>query len=393
MTDLLSNDWKFVPSLASKDFVPYFKEKLLVGMELELTRRTKDANLPWKELFGVGDNGMRCEKCGRPDCWEESHIAPTMIRDIHCDGGDREFRIAGTNISSEEFIKRLPIEAFQKYFIPTLMDGLHTHAIIPHNRAVIPRIIPQNIYQFFRAYYSGWAYLFGNQKKSLLRSSWARFENIHADGLALFLKPLVGRDWLTKRKCNDATATSRSGIHFNESGFHNSYVGSSSGVYDYNITGRFDMEIRVADSTIDVDQLVALRALTKAIVLKGAQLSMRGGISLPEELLRQSIEMHELIQTKIAHRSNDEEYPPIAGKDLKVLRQNAVDLSNELSPFITPFEAKSLQTILDKPVRDREVDSEFAAFQKKLNEENDDEDLDLDSDNDYDNDNNDRNEN
>ena len=194
-------DFKFDESWALSgriDLSKLFQEKLLVCMELELTYKKVptyntsdsrssqiDKTINYPELYGIIPNGYYCcPVCHTNGCW--SHFPEKMIYDVHHDGGGQEFRIYGSNITTEEFIKRLPWDNLRKYFKPSYYDGLHTHALLIEGGHRIPAVIPANLWNLYRYYFLGWTWMFGNYKGRFLRGQYAQWRYIGEDGLNKF---------------------------------------------------------------------------------------------------------------------------------------------------------------------------------------------------------------
>jgi hypothetical protein len=306
-----------------QDFTQYLKDNVGVGFEIELAR--KGTTVPYFEEFGVHTNddgtsvapSQTCNICQDPNCW--NHLPSKLIRNITWDGGGREFLFYATNLSSEEYASKIPLASLKKYFYPVISAGFHTHAMILHAKAPIPPIIPQNIWQLFRIYYVGYVWMFGNQPSSFIRGSYAYWNGIH------YPPPSE----------NTITTTGHQGIHFNQSFY-------GSGDYSDHLI-HFDMEIRTADSTLDLGQLIAGRAISKALTVRSAELSTIGLLQIPKELLDPIYETYR-------HITGGYE---ISEGEKKFMKENALAMYADFYHLLSPFERKCMKGIIEDPVRDR----------------------------------------
>lgn len=277
--------------------------------------------------FGVEVDESICPICEEDDCWK--HFPPNMIRDIHVDGSINglEFLIYGNNISSEEFARRLPIDKLRKYFKPTQNDGLHSHAMLVHQALPIPETILRNGFQLFRAYYPAWVYLFGNQAGVMLRDN--EYSDFHAYNVNA-----TEEQWFRK-------ALDRSG--FNILNINNADEDYRNDGIKNGLITNFDVEIRTSDSTLDLEQLVAVRALTKALILRASQLSSLGIIKIPKDIWEK---VEPIIETL-----ND--CSPPSDTDVEYMKELTEMMIKEMSPFMSEFERICVKNIFKNPIRDR----------------------------------------
>lgn len=330
-------NWEFATQFStSEDWTPYMEKALVVGQELELDWKgghgASDAAIA--RAFNVktitGHDGLAGCFCGEPHCWK--HLPDNLIRTIQNDGSinGKEFLIYGTDLSSEEYASRIPINAFAKYFEPTQADGLHVHVMITHEHRVIPDVILRNAWQLFRYYYPAWAYMFGNTKDSFLRRSpngnhYATFDSYSESPFSgLWYKNVSGiRFGFNIQQCQVIKDA-------------NGGIGISN----------FDVEIRTSDSTIDLEQLTMSRALARALVMKATQLSNYGLINI--ESSGHWDESKEIISALNS-------YMPLTAKQMNFMRNLCDGFIRELSAFLTDFERGCAKNLIVKPVRDRTI--------------------------------------
>ena len=326
--------WRFKTSLATKeDWTEYFAQNLVIGLELELDWKSgiEQTNSVMEREFGVCPTEYHCIPncpiCGSELCWK--HSPANLIRSIEHDGSIEgwEFLIYGNKLSSEEFAKRVPLDKFKKYFEVSEADSLHVHAMLVHDIRQIPNVIAKNLWQLFRFYYPAWVYLFGNHSPStgfLRNNSFAHFAKFSRS-------PFMPR-WDNDLNAHDNSGA-RSALYFGSTPIRNPKMDA------------FDIEIRTPDATLDLEQIVAARALTRALVLRAAQLSNYGLLSV--ETNEKDWAMVKNAVSKLDSRSG------ITEADLIFVKAHAVRLVKELSPFLSEFERRCIKSLFDKPVRER----------------------------------------
>lgn len=331
--------WRFKTKLAAKkDFTEYLSENLVIGLEMELDFKNSD-NPPTDnkltQLFGVHPSEYhhhpQCPVCGSSSCW--NHLPENLIRGIEHDSSINgwEFLVYGSHISSEEFAKRLPLAKFKEHFTINERDGLHVHAMLVHDIALLPNVIVKNLWQLFRYYYPAWVSLFGNYSEAqgfLRRSShgghdYVKFVTFNKSPfLSRWARDVTDRDRARCALWLDKTPVDEDEMH------------------------SFDIEIRTPDGTFDMEQLLALRSLTKAIILRSAQLSTFGLISVES-----NEKGWDEVKRVVSHINNRE---GITKDDEMFMRSNTLAFLRELSPFLTELERKCVKNLIDRPVRDRE---------------------------------------
>lgn len=326
--------WRFNTSLASKeDWTEYFNKNLIVGLELELDwSKGEMPNSTISKTYGVPPTSYHslpnCSICGSGGCWE--HIPKNLIRAVEHDSSINgwEFIIYGSNMSSEEFASKLPLEQLKRYFKPTQADGLHIHLLLVHDIKPIPVIVAKNLWQLFRFYYPAWIYLFGNYSVSqgfIRNSGHGHDYTTYSKFSTSPFKPTWGKVLRNKD-------IARNGLWFGPTQIDQENIGT------------FDIEIRTPDSTLDLEQLVASRAISKALVLRSAQLSNYGLLSVET-----NVELWSKIKTtikKINSRITTDD-------DEKFMRENAQAFLKELLPFLSEFERKCIRNLIETPVRRR----------------------------------------
>lgn len=333
--------WRFRTKDATKeDFTPYLRGNLIFGLELEYDFKTP-SNPPSEsviqDVYGIEPTAYHhppaCPVCGKIECW--NHLPENLIRSIEKDSSVNgwEFIIYGSNLDSETFLRRLPMAKLKRYFNPTQHDSLHVHAMLVHNIVRLPTVIAKNLWQLFRFYYPAIVNLFGNYsaEQGFLRIS-------EHDGQSYAHFPLYKRSpysmgWANGLNEHDNN-TSRAGLYFCKTPIARPYLDS------------FDVEIRTPDSTFDAEQIVMARALTKALILRAAQLSNFGLISI--ETNKEMWEKVRAIIVKLEARK------PIGSDDEAFMRDLTVKLMKEVSPFLSEFERICMIHLIETPVRHRD---------------------------------------
>jgi hypothetical protein len=331
--------WRFKTKLATKvDYTDYLSKNLDLGLEMEFD--FKDTSRPITDsvvtrVFGVHPSEYHhhpeCPVCGSSSCW--NHMPENLIRGIERDASINgwEFLVYAGNFSSEEFVRRLPLAKMREYFVANERDGLHIHAMINHDIAKLPNVIVRNLWQLFRYYYPAWVYLFGNYSNSqgfLRRSSYN------------------GHDYVTFTTFNKSPFSSRWAKDItNRDHARCGLFLMNTPVAQEELT-TFDIEIRTSDASMDMEQIVALRAITRAEILRASQLSNYGLLSVETDA-----KMWETIKTvvgKINTRAG------VTNDEYTFMRKHTEKLLKELTPFLTEFERDCIRHLIDRPVRERE---------------------------------------
>ena len=248
--------------VSDKDYTDYLSRHLQIGLELELDFK-EGVVIDGEDLrkeFGVSPTPYHtmdgCQICGSSGCYV--HIPPNMIRAAEHDGSINgwEFIIYGSTLTSEEFAKRLPLTKLQKYFRITTRDSCHAHALIANQKQPIHTSVLRNVWQLYRFYYPAWAWLVGNTYEHILRpSSYAGFCKFETSGVETgFMSELgsIPRD---------------GGLYF-----------GNMEPTDETYNQELHVEIRTADASLDLEQLIVIRAITKALFVRAAQLANFGTV-------------------------------------------------------------------------------------------------------------------
>ena len=328
--------WRFKTKLATDfDYTDYMAKSLIIGQEIEAD--FKDVNHPVSDstisrAFGIHPTEYHhtpnCPVCGLSECW--NHLPDNLIRGIERDASIEgwEFLIYGSHLSSEDFAKRLPLAKLREYFTINERDGLHVHAMIVHDIAKLPLVIVKNLWQLFRYYYPAWVNLFGNYQASqgfLRHSSYNGHDYVN---FTSFSKSPFNKRWAADVK------TARCALYLFQTPIENEDLNA------------FDIEIRTPDGSFDLEQLIALRALTKAMILRAAQLSNFGLISV--ESNEKTWENVKRVVSRINIRSG------IDDEDIAFMKAHTIAMFREFSPFLSDFERTCIKNLIAKPVRERE---------------------------------------
>jgi hypothetical protein len=335
----------------TEDFTAYLQQNMGVSLEMEYNPKKRET----------------CSHSWASEISNERNMIWNIHEDCTLRHGGQEFVISALPIRSEEFATRLPIKVFRDHFETGPQCSIHTHAIVlPYgNHKPIPIAIAKNAWQLFRAYYPGWVYLFGNYKGRMLRSNWATWRESYT------ASPLSTLGWHERVACGEKR--SHSGLAFDdcitERDTHYDPVTGEPVSRFRGIRGlpteieQFDAEIRVSDSTMELDQIVALRALTKALFVRAADLANVGVIDLSPRRSREALDITRDIEQSIGDRYSTHHGEYISGPvDMSleerrgpIMKRIALAFYNEVRPYLTPFEKRNVKSCLIRPVRHRGV--------------------------------------
>lgn len=350
--------WRFrTKDTTDQDFTEYFNQNLVIGLEAEYDFKLREISGPTLErVFGIGDSAYHhtngCPACGRAECW--NHLPDNLIRAIESDNSIEgwEFIIYAGKLSAEEFARRLPLAKIAQHFKPTWRNSLHAHMMLVHNIAKVPQVVIKNVWQLFRFYYPGFVYLFGNfpREQGFLRSQPAEKNYVP---FTLYNKSPFSDRWISA--VGHAMHTANGGGlyfgHFGEAG--------SSRIAELSkpeLT-KFDLEIRTPDSTLDLEQFEGLRGLSKAMVVRAAQLSNFGLISV--ETNKEAWEKVKAVTVKLNKRLT------LTDEDEAFMKSQAIEFVKELVPFMSEYERACLKHLIEKPVRERTEQEQAHTFNVK----------------------------
>ncbi|TLX65605.1 MAG: hypothetical protein E6L02_08090 [Thaumarchaeota archaeon] len=342
--------WNFDITKAANEenWVEYLHRNLQIGLELELDWNNSSAisSSELARIFGVRPTGYHdippCSVCGNNGCWK--HLPTNYIRAIETDSSieGMEFILYGNNLPSEDFAKNFPLEKIRKYFKSTENDSLHSHALLVNNVRKIPRVIVQNTWQLFRYYYPSWAYLFGNfsREKGYIRKHPRGYSDFNHWKITPF-----NEHW--DREI--LKFSHKGGMSFEHIDISNEMI------------SQFDLEIRASDASTDMEQILGVRALTKAIILRGAQLAEFGLISV--EVNKENWKTTRELITSVIERK-------ITPEQEQAIKIQAKDFLMELSPFLSEMERTVITNLIEKPVRERETSTVAITAKLSKSEEN-----------------------
>ncbi len=337
----LKPTWRFRTKDATKeDFTAYLAKNLVLGLECEYdfknqTRLPSEHDI--EEYYGLAPTPYHhlpdCPTCGDSGCW--NHIPENLIRSIEKDASIEgwEFIIYGSNLSAEEFARRFPLQKLKRYFAPTQHNSLHVHAMLVHNIERLPSVIAKNLWQLFRFYYPAIVNLFGNYspETGFIRNS--QHDGSYYAHFHLWKRSPFSPAWATGLNVHDNNGA-RAGLFFVETP-----VGRP-------LMDKFNIELRTPDSTFDMEQILSARGLTKGLILRAAQLSNYGLISV--ETNKEQWERVKGVIEKIEARKG------ITPEDEAFMREHSVRLLHELAPFLSEFERECVKHLIETPVRVRE---------------------------------------
>lgn len=331
--------WRFKTKLATKtDYVDYLAHNLIMGLEMEFD--FKDESNPITEsrmsqVFGVHPTDYHhhpaCPVCGSGSCW--NHLPTNLIRGIERDASIQglEFIIYGSRISSDEFARRLPLDKMKQHFVVNERDGLHIHAMLVHDIEELPTVIVKNLWQLFRWFYPAYVNLFGNYSAS---QGFLRHSSYN------------GHDYVTFKSFNKTPFSNRWARDMTDREHARCGLFLINTPLETETMTTFDIEIRTNDATMDMEQLIAARAIPKAMILRAAQLSTYGLISV--ESNKDTWETVKSVVAKIGNRND------ITPDDISFMRKHSIALLRELAPFLTELERTCIKHLIERPVRERE---------------------------------------
>ncbi len=353
--------WTFDPDQRTRiDWTPHLAQNLLVSLELEYNfkrgvettghdymgreERHNTFDTVSVDEVGVSYATGNCPVCDQYGCWKCD--LPKTIRMIKsdCTIHGREFIVIGSNYSAEEFVKRLPLENIMKYFEPCHQDSMHSHVLIPDYNQNIPVAIGQNVWQLFRVYYPAWAYIFGNRKGSILRGSWAKWNDYGEDAKDF------DHWWNGNNIERNPASTPRTIARRFKQGL--TFASSDANETD-KVFSHFDVEIRQTDASQDPEQIVAARSLSKALVLKAAQLANQGVLGIPEDRWAAIQPVIQDINRSLQSSSWEPMDFKLERRQGATMLKMAKEFYAEMRDLLTPFERRCVRHCIMNPVRKR----------------------------------------
>lgn len=302
------------------ELLSYINKNVVIGLELELDfKNSESRDIDYQEIFGVSPTNYhelpRCQTCGLYECFQ--HIPQNLIRAIERDSSIEgyEFIIYGNNLSSKEFIKRLPLDQLRRYFKVTFRNSCHIHILIPNQIKPLPLIILKNLWQIYRYYYPAICYLTGSTYGKVIRNShYATWRSFNVSAITDF----------------------ESCIHGDRAGL---YYGNCT--FDNNQCIFLNVEMRTPDSTLNPLKLILLRALGKALLLRAVELSKWGVFNVDYDQNKW------LAIKEIARNIND--HIDISEDRLQFMKELSIELYHDLAQFLDQLERKAFKEIIEKP--------------------------------------------
>jgi len=330
--------WQFAPApTISLEELKNFMAHLKAGLELELDYKlvpNVNANVQideidrkTREFFKLPITRYHevpsCPVCGLSGCWQ--HIPPKRVRAIEKDGSiiGNESLVYGSGEPSEEFAEHLKptIEFFSQYYQVTERDSCHVHLLVTDDYLTVPITVANNFWQLMRYYYPGYAWVFGNTPGTFLRKSgYSGFQD-------LLVSPLF-----------DNVGVHRNAIYFGESYIQNRRIII------------FNIENRLADSSLNIKQLVALRAVNLALMKRAAELSLVGLIKVDNDKWPIYKGLGQIINDLVWRNLSPQQVDMELVK--KYMKQNAEEMLDEIKHLLTDFEYNIIKELIENPPRE-----------------------------------------
>ena len=344
--------WQFAPApTISIEQLKKFWSHLKAGLELELdyppntnVEGAQDIDRKTEQFFGMRITRYHdvpsCPVCGRLGCWV--HIPEKLVRSIQRDGSifGNEFLIYGSSESSEEFAEQLKpvIEFLSQYYQVTWKDSCHVHLLVADDYEPVPITVANNFWQLMRYFYTGYAWIFGNTPGSFLRmSGYSGFQD-------LLSSPLF-----------DHVGGTRNAVYFGES-----YISRNKIII-------FNIENRLADASLNVKQLVALRAVNLALMKRAAELSLVGLIKIDNDRWPIYKGLGQIINDLVWSNISPQQV------DMNLVKQwmkrNAEEMLDEIAHLLTPFEYKIVKELIETPPREQQnnlINTEISIPTKRI---------------------------
>jgi len=308
-----------------------FMTHLKAGLELELDYKpnanAEEVDIKTEQFFGMRITRYHevpsCPVCGRLNCWV--HIPEKLVRSIERDGSisGNEFLIYGSAEGSEDFATQLKpvIEFLSQNYQVTWKDSCHVHLLVSDDYAPLPITVANNFWQLVRYFYPGYAWIFGNTPGSFLRKSgYSGFQD-------LLSSPLF-----------DRVGGNRNAVYFGES-----YIQRTKIII-------FNIENRLADASLNLKQLVALRAVNLALMKRAAELSLVGLIKVDNDKWPIYKGLGQIINDLVWSNISPQQV------DMNLVKQwmkrNAEEMLEEIKHLLTDFEYKIIKELIENPPRE-----------------------------------------
>jgi len=333
--------WQFAPApTISLEELKNFMVHLKAGLELELDYKL-DTNVNANNIINEIDTKTKeffkmritryhevpsCPVCGLDGCWQ--HVPPKLVRAIEKDASiiGNEFLIYGSSEPSDEFATQLKpvIEFLSQYYQVTEKDSCHVHLLVTDDYSPVPTTVANNFWQLMRYFYPGYAWIFGNTPGSFLRKSgYSGFQELLAS-------PLF-----------DRVGGQRNAVYFGESYIYNNRVII------------FNIENRLADASLNIKQLVALRAVNLALMKRAAELALVGLIKIDNEKWPIYKGLGQIINDFIWRNALPQQFNMELVK--QYMKMNAEELLDEIKHLLSPFEYTIVKELIENPPREQQT--------------------------------------
>lgn len=327
------------------EWMEYMWKNMYVGIEYELLCDGRPSNGTLREEFGMPQTPyhkyLNCDNCDlKTSCTSRGRYGgcheffrENLIVSIQDDvslGHGSEFLLHTGTMSTQQFIKRLPIRKFSDYGYHASRSGsIHVHLVIPYFKRNIPIVILENFWSLFKYYYCGIAYVTGVRQGYCLRNTeYSRFVN--------FTRTLTD----AIRRCV------RSGINFANMKFRNNHQ---------TIT-KLDLEIRTYDTSLNVNHVALIRFLTRILWMRAVEISGIGRYilrSTNEWMERKKIigllNRHHRFRKPNSHRYVTGEKKQDE-KMRDIMKDVAEELYFEIEHLMTDYEKELFKEFIDKPI-------------------------------------------
>ena len=111
--------------------------------------------------------------------------------------------------------------------------------------------------------------------------------------------------------------------------------------------------MRTADSTLEVDQLCGLRAMTRAITLRAVDRAKLGGIQLDNTEMVKRLNIYNKLEPSSQQLPNGSTDRVLSSLEEEFMKSNAIELFEETAPYLSEIERQFIKGLIEMPVRDR----------------------------------------